>query len=732
MRQWFPSPGRRRHPRWPIRLHASPAAAIAAGVLAALLPSATGTGTGSGGFDVAPATMHDDGGLQAIASPTAFAPARRGRVAATATEGGGVRDRVPGLGGKGVDVTAPASGTLSTPDLLPAWLRARLSASRAVLAGVRVQAIRLMVAGGAVPAAARDDTGVSAGPGADAGAPDAQSSSRPELVRLNVDLSGVNRSSAAYARFRTWVDNAVNGAPGYDFHPGDAAIMFLITREVKYCTLGVRLVEAQVAAAEARIAAGGVPEIAGDSYLEVGPMLSDLSLVYQACQAQASASQRRRWADYAEQAVWNVWHHEDARWGGRAAPWSGWSVDNPGNNYHYSFLEATMSWALASGSTAWHDFLERDKLPKLQAYYAANPGGGSLEGTGYGTAQKRLFDLYALWRRSTGRDASAGNPHARNSIDYWVHATVPTLDRFAPIGDQSRNSVPELYDYQRHLMLSARNLTLDPAGRGIASWWLGGISVKQMGQGANLRYDALLPAGSGGAAPTALYYAARGTGHVFARTGWDASAMWMAFVAGPYNESHAHQDQGGFTLFSRGDWLAVTENIWSRSGIQQGTEVHNVVRFERSDTSPAQCGSPAGDRIVHQCEPTTSTATVAPGANGALTIDADLTPAYRGNAALRRWTRRIEFAGRRLTVLDNFSLGSGTTAHFQLNVPVQPTVVDARTVTAGRLRVRVLQPSGARIGLHDWNRADGGEFARGWRIDVSGGTSVYQVELSEL
>ena len=34
----------------------------------------------------------------------------------------------------------------------------------------------------------------------------------------------------------------------------------------------------------------------------------------------------------------------------------------------------------------------------------------------------------------------------------------------------------------------------------------------------------------------------------------------LAIVAGPYNESHAHQDQGSFTLFS-GDWLAVTANI---------------------------------------------------------------------------------------------------------------------------------------------------------------------------
>ena len=562
-------------------------------------------------------------------------------------------------------------------------------------------------------------------------APSMEGSSRPSLVRANIDLAGVNRSSTAYSRFRAWVDNAVNGNPGYDFHPGDAAVMFLITREVRYCNTAVDLVEDQVAAAEAAIAAGSMPVVAYDSYLEVGPLIADLALAYQTCSAQMSASQRQRWAGYAEQAVWNVWHPAEASWGGRSMPWSGWSIDNPGNNYHFSFLEATMYWALASGSRTWFDFLKNDKLPALRAYYAGNPGGGSREGTGYGTAQMRLFDIYALWRKSTGEDLSIANTYARNSIDYWIHATVPTLDRFAPIGDQARVSVPELYDYQRHLMLSARYLTLDPVGRGIADWWLRHISVPQMGQGANLRYDALLPPGTGNSPPAQLHYAANGTGHVFARTGWDTGAMWMAFVAGPYNESHAHQDQGAFTLFSRGDWLAVTENIWSHSGINQGTEVHNVLRFERSDPGATQCAAPSGDRIVHQCEPSTSTATVTPGANGALTINADLTPAYRGNPAVRSWRRRLDFAGRRLVVLDNFSLGSGTRAFFQVNVPVQPTIVDSRTVTAGRLRIRVLQPSGATIRLHNWNASNSGEFSRGWRVDIGGGSSVYQVELAE-
>lgn len=553
-------------------------------------------------------------------------------------------------------------------------------------------------------------------------------STSSQLADIPMNLTYVDTSRTAYTRFRTWVDNAVNGSPGYAYEARDSALMFRITRDPKYCIHAVGMVEQQVAQAEAAIAAGQRPVVAADSYLDVGPMIADVAMTYDTCAWRLTAGQRQRWSAYAEQAVWNIWNYQNARWGNTSHPWSGWSVTNPGNNYHYSFIEATMSWALASRNPTWMSLLQTDKLPKLEAYYRAMPTGGSLEGTGYGTAQMRLFSLYSLWKDATGIDLANANTHATNTIHWWTHATVPTLDRFAPLGDQSRNSVPEIYDYHRRLVLEARHLTNDAPTQRIASWWLNNISVPQMGQGSNFRFD-MLPAGSNGAAPAALHYHGSATGHLFARTGWDRNAMWMSYVAGKYNESHAHQDQGAFTLFAN-DWMAVTENIWSRSGIQQGTEVHNMLRFERSNTSAQQCASPANDRIVHQCESSTSTMTVTPGANGALTVTSNLTPAYKGNPALSAWTRNLNFAARKLTVRDNFTLAAGTTAFFQVQVPVQPTV-SGSTVTAGRLRVRVLEPANATIALRNWNAVNAGEFTKGWRIDIGGGTTTYLVELSE-
>ena len=459
-------------------------------------------------------------------------------------------------------------------------------------------------------------------------------------------------------------------------------------------------------------------------------MIADVASTMTACAGSITSSQRTRWSAYAEQAVWNVWNYNNAQWGGRSHPWSGWSINNPGNNYYYSFVEATMYWALASGNSTWFNFLRDNKLAALQAYFARLPGGGSSEGTGYGTSHMRLFSLYRIWRDATGMDLANASSHASDSIPYWIHATVPTMDRFAPIGDQARSSVPDLYDYHRRLVLEARSVNTNPVIQNQATWWLNNISIARMGSGFNYRYD-LLPAGTTATPPTDLIYHARGAGHLFARTGWTRDAMWLAIVAGPYNESHAHQEQGGFTLFAR-DWLAVTENIWSHSGIQQGTPVHNVVRFERADPDARQCAAPRGDVVVHQCETPQSRArlTVTPRADGGVTAQADLTPVYRGNPALESWQRRIDFAGRTLRVKDDFRLGAGTRAIFQVNVPERP-VVQGNEAVAGRLRIRVLEPASARLSVHAWSDEDPQEFRRGWRVDVAGGQSGYTVELSE-
>lgn len=539
---------------------------------------------------------------------------------------------------------------------------------------------------------------------------------------INIDLSYVDTSSTKYTRFRDYVNMKLNGQNPYGYSGVDAAFMYRITNNTAYCTLAVQTAEAQVAAAESAISGGGRPAIAGDSYLEVGHMLAEVAIAYDWCRAQTTQAQRTRWENYANQAIYNVWNYNSASWGGVSHTWSGWSVNNPGNNYFYSFTKATIYWGLASGNATTIN-LARSKLNMINNYFANMSGGGSLEGTGYGTAHMGLFELFQIWRDSTTEDYGNMNAHMTDSIKYWLHATIPSRGKLAAIGDQARVSEPEIFDYHRIIGLYATYLTNNTANKAIGAWWLSNISVQQMSQYFTRRHDILTPAANTAAAPAeGLVYRASGAGQLFARTGWQTNALWLQFGAGTYNESHAHHDQGAFSLAST-DYLAITSNIWSHSGINQTAEVHNVVKFVNNGS------------VIPQREGTTSTMTINSQntSTGAVNATANLTPAYAGNSNITSWTRNVDFAGRTLTVRDNYTVSAATQGIFQVNVPTAPTV-NGNVITAGGLTITVQAPANPTITVRNLNSSPpvNDTFSRGHRIEIRGpaGSGSYQVQLS--
>jgi hypothetical protein len=517
------------------------------------------------------------------------------------------------------------------------------------------------------------------------------------------DYTQADPGSTPYLRFRAAADQALAGFPPYAYAPSHSVIMYRLTGQLPYLADAIARVEQFVTEAEAAIAGGGTPALAGDSYLEVGWYLEQLSLTYDHGFDQLSPEQRQRWAALADQALFNVWHPDDAAWGGVAHPWSGWSICDPGNNYHFSFLRATMLWGWASQSVTWLDFLQTQKFGLLMDYYAALPGGGSREGTGYGTAQKNLFENYIYWKASTGEDLAGLTTHTRETIDYWIHATVPTRDRFAPIGDQSRSSIPDLYDYHENLVHAAVVLSHGTPQAGRGTWWLQHNSVNGVANAFNLAGD-LLPYPDAPVAPSDLTYHASGAGVLFARSSWDTDAAWLSFMAGKYDQSHAHQDQGSFTFF-KGDWLAVTNNIWSHSGINQGVDVHNVIRFERAD------GSTIGQNPSSTLQSSMTSSTT----GGVLTVSADLGNAYSSNQALiQGWTRTLELSGTILRVTDACTVAPGVQPIFQLQVPAQPVLQPDGSILAGGLHIVPLQPVAV-----SFTAMAAPEFGAGYRIEMT-------------
>jgi hypothetical protein len=336
-------------------------------------------------------------------------------------------------------------------------------------------------------------------------------------------------------------------------------------------------------------------------------------------------------------------------------------------------------------------------------YFAALPGGGSREGTGYGTAQKNLFENYLFWKAATNEDLATVTPHTRETIDYWIHATVPTLDRFASIGDQSRSSMPELYDYHENLVHAAVVLSQGTPEAQRGTWWLQHNSVNGVQNSFNLMGD-LLEYPDTPVAPTALTYHATGAGVFFARSSWNTDASWISFVAGKYDQSHAHQDQGSFTFF-KNDWLAVTPNVWSHSGINQEVEVHNGLRFVTA----------TGNTIPQNPSDTVESTMVTSHVGGVSFASANLGNAYSANASLvQSWTRAISLDGDVLHVSDQCTVAPGVRAIFQVQVPVEPALQPDGSIVAGHLRIVPLDEVTVA-----WTPLPAPEFTAGYRIELT-------------
>jgi hypothetical protein len=587
--------------------------------------------------------------------------------------------------------------------------------------------------GGGGSTGGSDGTGDSGGTGGSAGTMPVFPSAHPRIyltpnrARLSAALSA---ATPAATRFKGQVDQWVGGADIWGFSAWNAALIGQLTGNATYCTKAVAAIESQVATAEGKISAGQAPEVAADSYLQIGDMIGDLALVYDWCFTQTTAAQRTRWLAYADQAVWNVWNHTTAKWGSATIPWTSWSTDNPMNNYYYSFLRATMLLGLAakgedSQADAWITEFHDTKLmgQLIPRFNADLTGGGSREGTGYGVAMRRLFELYDLWQSTTGENIAIATPHTRQSLLSMLHQLVPTRDRIAPTGDQSRDSTAAFFDYHRnYLQELIQQFPTDPLAQR-AKTQLQASSLPTMSSGFMVAYDFLYD----DAAVTAkavdglntTYYAS-GIGELYTRSGWDTHATWVNLIAGPYTEDHAHQDQGSLMIYKDG-WLAYDSVIDSHSGLTQDTPAHGLVRID------------SGGQPVRQVVGTTPTLTALHQGAGYTHAAADLTSAYNGNSAVQKVQREIVYLLPDVVVVfDRVQSAAGTTQTWQLASPVAASISGAlATIASSGHALKVQKISGGSMAVTAFTSVSS-DYAAGSRLDetMAGGDNRYLHVLS--
>lgn len=533
--------------------------------------------------------------------------------------------------------------------------------------------------------------------------------SHPRILLTGVELTRYQNALAASGdnamkRFKAIVDGQLAGADYYAYQPWYSAFMGVVaggTAGNAYCDHAVQSTRDFLTSEAAAITAGNKPLAAADSYLEIGDAVGGVALVYDWCYARLSAGDKLNFGNYADVFTDDVWNQATNHWGAGTAAnnydWSGtlraagdsWSVDNPFNNYYYSFLRATMLWGLASkgepNRTLADGFLQKFRFAKLQnqlvpAFIAQLAGGGSREGTGYGTALRTLYGLYYLWEKTTGERIADLSPQAESTMTYMLHVSSPIAPGrttyLAPIGDHARDETAALYDYHRELVEALATLYAgSPMARRVRDF-LAGSSVPQMSASFNFVYDAMydiVESIAPAAVNTAFY--APGTGVVSDRTGWDGGATWLTFLTGPFTESHAHQDRQSLLLYKNG-WLVTDANTRSYSGIEQAQYNHALVTQSTDGSTLAKLDAttiPMGEGAA-----VLAALVVKPGYTYASSNSGDLFP-----ASVRSERELVFIHPGTVVVFDRVGYtGGATTKRFVLPLEGQPAInAAARTAT---------------------------------------------------
>jgi hypothetical protein len=543
-------------------------------------------------------------------------------------------------------------------------------------------------------------------------------------ISINADAARAAYDAGApeAVRFGKMVDRWVAKPDSvYGFYPWNAAWMGQLSGDARYCTAAVAAIDKFVTSEQALIDGGSDPTVAGDDYYNLGDDIGDLAIVYDWCYPTIPSDRRQAWLGYAQQAVWNVWNPDDAKWGATKSPWVGWAINDPENNYYYNFLRATMLLGLAAhgefdGIDAWiTQFHDTKVMGEMDPHFDANVvGGGSREGTGYGVSLRRLWELYDIWQASTGENLALKSGHTRASMLFMMHEIVPTLDRIAPTGDQSRDSTASLFDYHRHFLQGLITLFPDDSLAPKAKSLIEASSVPEMTQQFMYGFDLVATnhvASSGFESLNTAFYGS-GTGQLFARSGWDKHATWINMNAGPYTQSHAHQDQGAIMIYKDG-WLAYDPCIDSHSGLPQDIEDHGTLRVMNGSTPANQkVGAASAMLALHQ-------------GTGYVHVAADLAPVY--GTAVSKFQRELVYLEPDTVVI--FDRVSSTNSQvWSLAFPTQPTISGATTTVSAAghtLTLKRLTETGATSSIHDYS--DDSDFSGGYRLDetVAGGEHAW-------
>ncbi|MGE0869621.1 MAG: hypothetical protein AB7P03_13735 [Kofleriaceae bacterium] len=253
---------------------------------------------------------------------------------------------------------------------------------------------------------------------------------------------------------------------------------------------------------------------------------------------------RERWA------AWLTWYRA-----------KGYRARHPGTNYQAGYLAAATLIAIAQGSEAaeqdgprlWRFVADELWGKDMAAALSTNgilDGGDWPEGWQYGPLAVAHYALAARAARAHGIKVDGIEPWLSSLLRRHVYGLSPNDRVYA--GQDTEDEQPNLAPH----VLTLNAIALGDAPAQDKKWALGELVRLKMADKDYYLYDALANVGEKPELvprdrwPT--WYLASATGTLFARTRWDAQAMWfVAECQHALDVDHRHPKAGNFVL-SRG------------------------------------------------------------------------------------------------------------------------------------------------------------------------------------
>jgi hypothetical protein len=355
------------------------------------------------------------------------------------------------------------------------------------------------------------------------------------------------------------------------------ALVYLLTRESKYARAALTWARETMK-----------ENVRYNLYLHFSQCMRGPALTLNYCGDALTPAERAELAKYLDTWTNELWFNNQA---------GGWSLNNPGNNYHYAFMEGTAfaGYALREvGHPNAQTYLGVlfDKLNKtggvLDYLNTVQPGGDWYEGSNYGELTKLLLNsaLSAI-AAMDGVNYFTRSPFFPNSLIFAYYQLMPGNRYICPTADLARTSAMPVNPYDRDYIQAAVFWLPDSDARRYGQWYLENVMPSYTAWDdsqwrAYLYKDMIfklnLPSLAQNTLP--ISYRDAGTRWCNWRTGWDACATCVSLSGAPIRlQDHPHHDVGSFTIWKQ-DWLAMDANTLSHSGLLWEPGAHNMLNVE--------------------------------------------------------------------------------------------------------------------------------------------------------